>query len=275
MKKLLILFCGITIAFYSCDLINTNSPLSDSDVIDGLKTALNVGADTASGNLAKVNGYYNDPLVKIPLPSEAETVRNLINGNSTLAAISATIGLDAQFENVIKTVNRAAENAASEAAPIFGNAITNLSISDGLTILQGTVPSGSSTKSASFDSTAATEYLKQQTYTDLTALYAPQINTALGQDLIGGVSATEAWSSLTSAYNSFVSRSDVQIAIYIAGINLPSSIDTDLGEFSTQKALDGLFYKVGLEEKQIRKNPLEWATTAVGDILEKVFGTVN
>jgi hypothetical protein len=274
MKKISIsLVLGVLLAFSGCEMLDDNSALSDTDIINGLKTALNVGADSASLNLARYNGYYNNPLVKIPLPAEAEAIRNLINSNSTLAALSSTLGLEAKFEDVIKTVNRAAESAASEAAPIFKNAITSLTIADGWDILHGTVPSA--TKSASFDSTAATQYLKGQTYDDLTALYAPKINTALGQDLIGTTSATEAWTSLTSAYNSFLGNSLVSTAVYISGINLPASINTDLGKFSTQKALDGLFFKVGVEEKKIRKNPLQWASSLVGDILEKVFGSVE
>jgi len=273
MKKLLIPVLGLMITLSSCEMLDNSTGLSDADIIDGLKTALNVGADSASGNLARLNGYYSNPLVKIPLPAEAEAVRNLINSNSALSTISSTIGLDAKFEDVIKTVNRAAESAASEAAPIFKDAITNLSITDGLSILQGTVPGESATKSGGFDSTAATQYLKLQTYAKLTALYAPKINTALGQDMIGNVSAVEAWQSLTSTYNTFVGS--YAFAIQLAGVNLPSSINSDLGAFCTQKALDGLFYKVGIEEKKIRKNPLEWATTAVGDILGKVFGSVN
>lgn len=274
MKKIFIsAVLGAMIAFSSCEMLDdSNSALSDADIIEGLKTALNVGADSASGNLAKLNGYYNNPLLKIPLPAEAEAVRNLINSNSEVASLSRTIGLEAKFEEVIMAVNRAAENAASEAAPIFKSAITNLTIADGWDILHGTVPTA--TKSASFDSTAATLYLKNQTYDDLTSLYAPKINLALGKDLIGTTSATEAWTSLTSTYNDFFNNSAVKVAVFLAGIDLPTSINTDLGAFSTQKALDGLFYKVGVEEKKIRKNPLQWASTLVGNILEKVFGSV-
>lgn len=275
MKKIFIpVVLGVMMAFSSCEMLeDSTKSLSDADIIDGLKTALNVGADSASGNLAKLNGYYKNPLLKIPLPAEAEAVRNLINSNSSLATLSSTIGLDDKFEEVIIAVNRAAESAASEAAPIFKGAITNLTIADGWDILHGTVPTA--TKSASFDSTAATQYLKNQTYDDLTALYAPKINLALGKDLIGTTSATEAWASLTSTYNTFLNNSAVKLAVALGGIDLPASINTDLGEFSTQKALDGLFYKVGAEEKKIRKNPLQWASSLVGDILEKVFGSVQ
>jgi hypothetical protein len=94
-------------------------------------------------------------------------------------------------------------------------------------------------------------------------LYAPKINAALDKDLVGSYSATETWESLTSKYNNFLSRGDVQVALTAAEIlgkpiNLPPSINTDLGEYSVGKALDGLFYMVGNEEIKIRRDPLAW-----------------
>jgi len=209
------------------------------------------------------------------------SLRNKINGNSTLALISGTIGLENKFEDVVKAVNRSAENAAKEAAPIFKNAITGLTISQGWDILHGTVPTETkSTVVEDFDSTAATNYLSQKTYDPLTNLYAPKINAALDKDLVGGYSATEAWETLTTTYNNFLARTDVQTALLAAellgqDLNLPPSINTDLGVFSTQKALDGLFLMVGKEEIKIRRDPLAWAETLVGDILERVFGSVK
>jgi hypothetical protein len=283
MKKIFLPIVAVSLLLASCDWLQENVPagLTDAEIIEGLKTALNVGTDSASGGLSLLNGYYGDPLVKIPLPQEVAALREKINGNSTLALISATIGLEGKFEDVILAVNRSAENAAGEAAPIFKDAITGLTISQGWDILHGTVPAETkSTETGSFDSTAATAYLSQQTYDPLTDLYAPKINAALDKDLVGGISATETWEALTTTYNNFLSRTDVQTALLAAellgtGINLPSSINTDIGEFSTQKALDGLFLMVGKEEIKIRRDPLAWAQTAVGNILEKVFGSVE
>jgi hypothetical protein len=263
----------------SCELLNnSNESLTTEEIIEGLKTALEIGADSASVSLSKIDGYYkgNEQFVKIPLPEEAENVRNTINNNSTLASISDLIDLDDAFENVILAVNRAAEDAAQEAAPIFKDAIFSLTISQGLEILNGKVPDDAGVKSTDFDSTAATKYLESQTYEALTDLYAPKIDTSLDKDLIGSISATEAWTELTLLYNNFTGRSDVQAAVAIAnfagaGINLPDQIETDLGVFSTQKALNGLFYMVGQEEKKIRKDPYQWAI----DIIQKVFGSLQ
>jgi hypothetical protein len=281
MKKIWYAVLALILLLAGCDWLDENLPdgLTEEEIIEGLKTALNVGSDSASTNLSVTNGYYGNSLVKIPLPPEAAEIRDKINGNATLAWISTTIGLDDKFEDVIKTVNRSAESAAKEAAPIFKNAITSLTISQGWDILNGVVPSDKkSTFTESFDSTAATKYLSQKTYVPLTDLYAPKINTALDKDLIGGYSATETWESLTSAYNNFLSRGDVKAALVAADllgkpIDLPASINTNLGEFSTQKALDGLFYMVGKEEIKIRRDPLAWAETIVGPILKRVFGS--
>jgi hypothetical protein len=280
MKKITLGFSLLlALLFSSCEYFNIEeeTDLSTEEIIDGLKTALAIGTDSASTSLSKLDGYYHgvENLVKIPLPDEAISIRNKINGNNTLAAISSLIGLDGAFEDVILSVNRAAEDAAHDAAPIFKGAITSLTISQGWDILNGIVP-GDSTKAADFDSTAATQFLKLKTYDDLTNLYAPKIDVSLRKDIIGSVSAYDAWNTLTTKYNNFINRADVTAAITLANflgtdIDLPDAIETDIGVFSTQKALNGLFYMVGNEEKKIRKDPFEWAI----DIIQRVFGYIQ
>jgi len=258
----------LAVGVYSCDLLEeAANGISDGEIVEGLKKALEVGADSAATGLSQRDGYLKDEVVKIWLPKEAQAVHDIIKENSTINSIANTVGLNSAFDKVIESVNRAAESAATEAAPEFGKAIKNMSFSDAISILNGQSPNP--TKStADFDSTAATQYFKIHTTEGLTAIYAPKINTALGENLGVGVSATEAWKSLTSLYNKFFSRTDVTLALSLSGIDLPSEINDDLGEFCTEKALDGLFYYVGEEEKKIRKNPYEWAL----DILHKVFG---
>lgn len=280
MKQSLLILFLTGLLFSNCELLEEggvlDEGLSNEEIIEGLKTALNVGADSASTVLSITNGYYEDLLVKIPLPEEAEAIRNFVSNN----AVSSFFNLDQQFENVVKSVNRAAENAAKDAAPIFKEAITSLDISEGWDILNGIVPEGSSSigvenKSTDFDSLAATKFLKGQTYNALTDLYAPKINDALGKDLGLGFSAVDAWKTLSTSYNNTLNRTEVQAALTAAAlfgnsIDVPGELNSDIGEYSTQKALDGLFLKVGDEEKKIRKNPWEWAL----DILQKVFGSL-
>lgn len=262
---------AIVLGFTSCENFGEDLGLSSEDIVKGLKTALEIGTDSASASLSVLNGYYNGPeqLVKIPLPDEAEQVRQLITNND----LASLFDLDAQFENVVKAVNRAAESAASDAAPIFKDAITDLSITEGLNILEGKVPETAGQKAGEFDSTAATNYLRLETYDALTGVYSPYINVALGKDLGLGFSAVDAWNTLTTSYNATLNSNAVQLALLLLGssVNLPDEIETDLGVFSTQKALNGLFYKVGNEEKKIRKDPFAWAI----DIIQRVFGSVE
>jgi hypothetical protein len=260
----------------SCELLEdlleeTDNTLSTSEIVQGLKEALEVGTDTASTEMSANNGYYkgSPSLALIQLPDEIATIRTKINSNFLASLASETLGLDDKFDDVILAVNRAAEDAAKEVAPIFKDAIFNLTIADGFDILNGVVPGITNTKSAvtEFDSTAATQYLKIQTFASLTSLYAPKINASLDKDLVSGQSANEIWANLTSTYNTLLS---MLTSSTISDLGLPSSINSDLGEFSTQVALDELFYRVGEEEKKIRKDPYQWASS----IIQKVFGYV-
>jgi hypothetical protein len=238
MKRFFFLGLIATTALTSCDELNS---LSESVVVDGLKEALEIGADSAATGLSVTDGYYADELVKIGLPSEADIiVENLsyIPGGSDL------------IEDVILSINRAAEDAASEVAPVFWDAITDMSILDGFEILNG-------------DSDAATQYLKSSTYDELFELYQPKIQTSLDKDIIGGITANEAWETLTGAWNSISTLTSLLIPNY-------STIDTSLDEYLTNQALDGLFLKLAEEEEKIRTDPAEQVT----DLLQEVFGSL-
>jgi hypothetical protein len=256
MNKVLLISIVATLNLaITCDeLLNVSPVLSTDEVIKGLKTALEVGTDTAVSVASVLNGYYKDKLIKIGLPPEASTIVKYIN---------KIPGGSAMVEDLVKSINRSAEAAAKEASPIFKNAIRSMTIADGWAILNGKVPSSSGSGSG-YDSTAATLYLRNQTYSSLVSLYAPKINNALDRDLGLGFSANKAWKELTGAYNQYV--------VPVTSILDPSvkAVNTELGEFCTQKALDGLFLKVQLEEKEIRRNPYKWAV----DIIQKVFGSV-
>ncbi len=244
-------------AFSSCEgLFDTDGDgLTTEEVIQGLKKALEIGTDTASILLGRFDGYYGNPLLKIPLPPEA----SIIVDNLSLLPVGEEL-----VEDVIKGINRAAEDAAKEAAPIFKNAITGMTISDAWDILNGNNPAVAVKSAESFDSIAATGYFKVKTYDALIDLYSPKINGALEKDLLGvNYSPNDAWEDLTGAYNLVANGTVGQIL----GLN---PVTTDIGEYCTEKALDGLFYKVGEEEKKIRRNPFQWA---IG-IIEKVFGSV-
>lgn len=271
MKKfIIIVFIALSgITFQSCaELMNiansvsqpqaaTSNPLSSSEVIEGLKTALLVGTDTSVSITSRIDGFYKDEAIKILLPPEAQK----IYANKDKAIFKAT-GLDKKLEDAVIALNRAAEDASKEAAPIFKSAITGMSFSDGWAILKGSNPAAA-TKAAGFDSTAATGYLRSTTYAQLSAAYSPKVNASLDKKLVGNYSPNQIWNTLTTSYNTVAKNS--------MGMIEPVKT-TDLGTYVTEKALDGLFYKVAIQEKQIRKDPMKWAKTAVGNILKRVFG---
>ncbi len=237
--------------------MKTSNPLTDTEIIEGLKTALLVGTDSSVALTSRANGYYNDEAIKILLPPEADIIYDY-----TDHPFFSALGLEAKLEEAVMALNMAAEDAAREAGPIFTTAITDLSISDGWAILKGTNPAASK-KTTDFDSTAATNYLRSTTYSQLSDAFSPKVNASLDKKLVGTISPNQIWNTLTSNFN--------------AVANLPfSPIDpienTDLGAYVTGKALDGLFLKVSVQEKEIRRDPLKWATTTVGNILERVFG---
>ncbi|HEY8405165.1 MAG TPA: DUF4197 domain-containing protein [Flavobacteriales bacterium] len=193
----------------------TAVPLSNEEVIRGLKEALSIGAQNAVSFTSKENGFLNNPIIRIPFPEEAQKVKN--------AALN--LGLSAQVERFESTLNKAAEKAAAEAVPVFVNAITSMSIQDGFNILRG-------------DSTAATQFLKKATTAELTQKFTPIVQKAIDE-----VKLTSYWEPLTKAYN--------QSTLFTG--NQP--VNTDLTAYVTEKALSGLFYYVADEEKKIRKDP--------------------
>jgi hypothetical protein len=234
-RKLFFLALVLVFATYSC---KEDSGLTEAEVIDGLKTALKVGTDSTVKKVSASGGYYNDQIIKIFLPPEADVI---------IEYISYIPGGQEKVENVIKSINLSAEDAAKEATPIFVNAITNLTITDGMNILHGS-------------DTAATNYLRTNTYTPLKGLFKPKMDASLSKPLFGkSLSAKSLYKDLVDAFN------------LIAPLINKDPINSDLTEFVTGKGLNGLFKKVGDEEIKIRKDPVARVT----DILRKVFGTLD
>jgi len=219
-----------------------NVPLTEAEVISGLKEALNTGAKNAAGRLSKENVYYGDELIKIFLPDEAKII---------VDNISRIPGGDKLIEDVILRINRAAEDAAKEVAPIFVNSITQMSIRDAFGILNGA-------------DNAATNYLRNTTYNELYALYKPKIQTSTEKKIVANISTKDSWNTLTSKWNS--------VANSIAGklANL-KPVNTDLDDFLTNKALTGMFLKVEGEELKIRKE----VSARITPLLQRVFGSLD
>jgi len=238
----LVIFTGCAELMQVLQTVSTTGALTEAEVISGLKEALTVGARNSAARLAAANGYYNDPSVKIPLPEEAMTI---------VENISKIPGGQKLIEDVVLNINRAAEDAAKDAAPIFVNSVSQLTIADGFNILKGA-------------DNAATQYLISTTYTDLYNLYKPRIETSTRKDMVAGVSAQESWEVLTTRWNTFAGS----LAGRLGGFK---PVTTNLDDFLTKKALDGIFLKIEGEELKIRKE----VSARVTPILQKVFGSLD
>jgi hypothetical protein len=238
----MLLFTGCSELMQVLQTVSTTGALTEAEVISGLKEALTVGARNSAGKLSALNGYYNDPTVKIPLPEEAMTI---------VENISKIPGGQKLIEDVVMNINRAAEDAAREAAPIFVNSVSQLTIADGFNILKGA-------------DNAATQYLISTTYTDLYNLYKPKIETSTRKEMVAGVSAQESWEVLTTRWNTFAGS----LAGRLGGFK---PVTTNLDDFLTRKALDGIFLKIEGEELKIRKE----VSARVTPILQKVFGSLD
>lgn len=262
------MLCLSSFLFFSCDTIldllgssggGSPSPsFTESEAVEAMKSALNVGAAASSKQLSQVDAYYKTSL-KIPLPPEVD---NAIKTLESIPAAGSLLGnlSDDLVEKVILSVNRSAEEAANEVVPIFSEAITGMTVQDGIGIVKG-------------ERDAATVYLKDKTYNQLMKLYQPKMKAVLEQDLIGGVSANSAWETLTDAYNSVVNVGGGLGGAIIGGITGTDvkPVEVDLATYATGKALDGVFVKVAEEEGKIRDNPLDFAQ----NIIRKVFGAVK
>jgi hypothetical protein len=222
--------------------LGENAPLTQSEIVAGLKEALVRGANNSADILGKTDGYYKDELVKILLPPEA----NVIVDNARKIP-----GGQDLVEDVLLQINRAAEDAAKEAAPIFVNSIKSMTISDAVGILKG-------------ENNAATQYLHKTTYDQLFDLYRPKIKSSVEKELVGGISTKESWDTLTGKWNSLANS----VAGQIAGLK---PVNTELEDYLTARALDGLFLKIADEERQIRENP----AARVSSLLKRVFGSVD
>lgn len=202
--------------------------LDDNTIVKGLKEALATGTERAVTEVAKTDGYFGNQLIKIMLPGKVQQAANVLG----------TLGYQQQVDEVVLTMNRAAEKAAPKAAAFFGDAIRLMSVEDAQGILSG-------------GDTAATEYFNKKTRSQLFDSFKPDV--AKSMDQVG----------TTRAYKEMIGKYNVMPLASFAGV--PSM---DLDTYVTNKTLDGLFKIVAEEEKKIRSNPAARTT----DLLRKVFG---
>ncbi len=204
----------------------TTTKLSDTQVGAGLKEALRVGIENTIKLLGKQDGYLGNQTVKILLPKNIQNIEPALR----------KLGFGSQIDQFILSMNRAAEKSAPLAADLFASAISDMTIDDANKILNGS-------------NTAATEYLKNKTYSKLLEKFLPSIHQAMD--------------------NYAVTKQYQQIADKIVTIPFLNKMATnvDINNYVASTALDGLFKVLGEQEATIRTNP----SARVTDLLKQIF----
>ena len=208
----------------SAESLTKLSGLSNATVASGLKEALSLGLTDGIKSLGQKNGFYNNSVAKILMPEELQNVEKTLR----------SLGMGSLADKGIKLLNSAAEDAVSEAAPIFVNAVTSMTITDAKDILLG-------------GNNSATNYLKLKTTSDLTKAFQPKVEASLGK-----VGADKVWNNLITKYNTLTGN----------------QIDPNLNAYVTQQTINGVFNMVAEKEEGIRGNKALRTTS----LLQQVFG---
>lgn len=203
----------------------SSSGLSSDEIAGGLKEALQKGAQTGTAKLSSPGGFLENAALKIIMPPEAQKIESTLR----------RLGFNQLMDDMIVSMNRAAEDACKTAVPIFTTAIKEMTITDGINILRGS-------------DTSATSYLRSKTNTALAQSFSPIIKTSLDK-----VNATQYWEKIITTYNS----------VPLIG----KKMNPDLVGYVTDKSLSGIYTEIASQEKDIRANPA--ARTSA--LLQKVF----
>lgn len=236
MKKLFILFIFIGISHHLAlgqldklldqakQSVSTPTALSNDEIVRGLKEALTNGISKGADLVSKTDGYFKNPEIKIPFPPEASLAESKLR----------FLGMGSQVDQFVLALNRGAEDAATQAKPIFITAIKQMTITDAMNILKG-------------QDDAATQYLQKTTTSQLKEKFKPVVQKSLDK-----VSATKYYGDIVNEYNK---------------VPFVKKVNPDLNGYATDMAIKGLFTMIAKEEKNIRKDPL----ARTSDLLKKVF----
>lgn len=225
----LVIVCNLTACAELQQVVDTlpqgtSSALGNTDIAAGLRQALDLGIEKQVTKLTAEDGFFKNELVKIVLPEELQKVDSALR----------KVGLSSLADEGLKVLNRAAEDAVSEATPIFVNAVKDITFDDAKTILLG-------------EDNAATSYLTTKTEADLYTKFKPVINNSFSK-----VGADKIWSNLITKYNN---------------LPLTSDVNPDLTDYVTTEALEGVYTMIAVEELEIRNSAASRST----DLLKKVF----
>ncbi|MEI8345027.1 MAG: DUF4197 domain-containing protein [Candidatus Omnitrophota bacterium] len=209
--------------------VDSSASLKGTPVGDGLKEALKVGMEKAVTALGRTDGYLKNNAVKIPLPERLRQMEGLLR----------KVGLGGPMDELVVSMNRAAEKAAPSAREIFADAIVSMSIQDAQGLLQGL-------------DTAATDYFKRTTSPKLAEFFKPVVRNAMSQ-----YGVTQKYQAVGDRYKTLP---------FSRNFPLP-----DIEGYVVQRSLDGLFLTVANEERAIRRDP----AARITPILKQVFGGVK
>ncbi|UII75101.1 DUF4197 domain-containing protein [Flagellimonas sp. HMM57] len=198
--------------------------IGNAEIAQGLRDALNLGIDKQVNKLALEDGFFKNELVKILLPDELKKVDKTLRD----------VGLGSLADKGLQILNRAAEDAVSEATPIFVDAVKGITFNDAKQILLG-------------NDNAATNYLEQSTKSKLYDKFNPIIKESFKK-----VGADQIWSNIITKYNN---------------LPLTNNVNPDLTDYTTQEALEGVYTMIAVEEKEIRTK----ISSRTTDLLRKVF----
>ncbi|CAL1521347.1 hypothetical protein MMC2321_05141 [Chitinophaga sp. MM2321] len=204
----------------------TGTNITESEAGSAIKEALSKGVTAGIAKLNKTDGFFGSDIYKLLLPPDAVKIGNTLR----------SIGLGSQVDKAILQINRSAEKAMGYAAPIFVNAIKQMTLTDALNLVKG-------------GNNSATEFFKSKTTDQLKSAFSPVVKKSLDS-----TSATRYYTDIVTTYN-----------------KLPTSfnkVNPDLQDYVTTMAVTALFDQIGKEEAAIRANPAARTT----DLLKKVFG---
>jgi hypothetical protein len=202
--------------------------LSGTDINAALKEALTRGADAAVAQLGVKDGFFGNPQLKIPLPKNLQKAEKAMR----------MVGMGQQADDLVLSMNRAAEAAVPEARVLLVDAVKQMTLEDARGILTG-------------GQTSATDFFRRKTETQLTEHFLPIVKTTTDQ--VG----------LAQQYNRYAGMA--------AQFNLVDKSQSNVEQYVTQQSLDRLYTLIGEKEAAIRANPLQ----AGSDLLKKVFGAVT
>lgn len=202
--------------------------LSNQDAGSGLKAALDAGSAAAVAKLGVQGGFLNNEQVRIKLPGVLEQAKPLLK----------MTGRGQQLDELVLSMNRAAEAAVPLAKPLLLDAVKSISVSDAKAILAG-------------GNTSVTDFFRQKTAAPLAVKFLPIVKSVTDR------------SGLASSYNATMNQ--------ISKTGLLPQQQSTVESYVTQRALDGLYLMIGEEEKAIRRDPLAYGSKIIG----KVFGSLQ